>query len=278
MKFKLKTTLSSLILGIISQNLYAAQPVGQIDFVAGNVGIYGSNKADGGLPVALYPVLEGDTIVTGDNSEAHVVMSDSTILAVRPNSIVKITKFSSNQDQNTDQSIISVIKGALRTITGFVGKLNPNNVTYLTPTATIGVRGTDHEIVINSDSSQGIAQGTFDYVYEGTTYIKSASGVTVDVPKDSIGFVPAYAPGTSAVDPSSSKLNGTPGFLSNRNLQGELRLGVLKDNAKAHLQQVTSSWCISHPDKCYQEVEHDTEVMWKVKPINPNSTSPTLPK
>lgn len=278
MKYKLETTLISLMVGLMAQNSYAAQPVGQVDFVAGNVGIYGSGKADGGLPSSLYPVLEGDTVVTGDNSEAHIVMMDSTILAVRPNSIVKITKFSSNQDQTTDQSIISVIKGALRTITGFVGKLNANNVTYLTPTATIGVRGTDHEIVINSDSSQGLAQGTYDYVYEGTTYIKSASGVTVDVPKDSIGFVPAFAPGTSAVDPSSSKLNGVPAFIAGRSLQGEQRLGVLKDNAKAHLQQVTSSWCISHPDKCYQEIEHDTEITWKVKPLNPNSMSPTLPK
>ncbi|MFH0934695.1 MAG: FecR domain-containing protein, partial [Pseudomonadota bacterium] len=39
--------------------------------------------------------------------------------------------------------LVSVLKGSLRFVTGLLGKHNPKAVGIRTPTATIGIRGTD---------------------------------------------------------------------------------------------------------------------------------------
>jgi hypothetical protein len=99
---------------------------------------------------------------------------------------MRITKYQANGDAS-DTSVIGLLKGTLRSVTGFIGKYNQKNYLIRTPTATIGVRGTDHEAyVIPAGDSTGEA-GTYDKVNTGGTFIQSPQGRT-EVTPNQAGF------------------------------------------------------------------------------------------
>jgi hypothetical protein len=130
---------------------------------------------------------EGDSIVTADGGEIHLDMADGGYVAVRPNTTMKVTKYQANGD-SSDTSVISLLKGSLRSVTGWIGRDTPKNYAVSTPTATIGVRGTDHEPAYVPEGTPGQDAGTYDNVHEGGTTISNAAG-RVDVTPNHAGFV-----------------------------------------------------------------------------------------
>ena len=73
------------------------------------------------------------------------------------------------------------------------GKHNPERYKITTPTATIGVRGTDHEPSYLAEDDEGVTAetppGTYDKVNEGASYIESEGG-RVDIATSQAGFAP----------------------------------------------------------------------------------------
>lgn len=132
-------------------------------------------------------VREGDSIVTGADGEVHLAMEDEGQIAVRPNTRMRIAEYKA-EGGSGDSSVIALVHGALRSVTGWIGKYNPKSYTVRTPTATIGVRGTDHETrVIPEGSSEGEA-GTYDKVNQGATVLSTAQGRT-EIRPNQAGFV-----------------------------------------------------------------------------------------
>jgi len=133
------------------------------------------------------PVCVGETIVTAQSGMAQIRMVDDAMIAVRPETQLKIETYAYNGTAN-DSSLISLFKGASRFITGKLGKLHPQLDLIRTPNATIGVRGTDHEAtVILPGNSGGFQSGTYDKVMQGVTYIKTDSG-EIDIHPNQIGL------------------------------------------------------------------------------------------
>jgi hypothetical protein len=133
------------------------------------------------------PICVGETIVTSQSGMAQIRMVDDAIIAVRPETQMKIDKYAYN-GTNSDASLISLFKGASRFITGKLGKLHPQFDLIKTPNATIGVRGTDHEAtVILPGNSGGYQSGTYDKVMQGVTYIKTDSG-EIDIHPNQVGL------------------------------------------------------------------------------------------
>jgi hypothetical protein len=84
-----------------------------------------------------------------------------------------------------------LVKGSFRSITGWIGKNNPARYKIITPTATAGVRGTDHEpLVIPEGSTEG-EPGTYDRVHAGSSYIEGKTG-RVDVAAGKVGHFAAH--------------------------------------------------------------------------------------
>ena len=165
-----------------------AQQAGRIDLIEGDVSIADAKDRPKSLRVGDI-LRQGDTVTTGKNGEIHMTLDDGSVVAVRPDARMTIVRFQ-NKGMESDSSVLAVARGALRTITGWIGRRNPNGVRVRTPTATIGVRGTDHEVfVIPSSSDKGEA-GTYDKVNAGGTSIESRRG-TVDVAPGQAGFVSA---------------------------------------------------------------------------------------
>lgn len=177
----------SLLLALAPLFVWGAQtPAGRVEAVEGDARIYDAANLSRPAKVAE-TVFEGESIVTGDDGEVHLAMEDDGQIAVRPKSRVRIVKYRAEGGSN-DTSIISLVQGALRSVTGWIGKYNPKGYAIRTPTATIGVRGTDHETVVVSSGNKEAEAGTYDKVNEGATVLSSPYGQT-EVRRDQAGFV-----------------------------------------------------------------------------------------
>ena len=95
---------------------------------------------------------EKDIIITKEQSKVQVVFNDQTIITIGRNS-----KFSINEylfeESNAPLAKFSLLKGAVRTITGKIGKIAPHRFSIKTKTAIIGIRGTIFSILASEDGS-----------------------------------------------------------------------------------------------------------------------------
>lgn len=88
-------------------------------------------------------VAEGDTLSTAVGTYARMKFSDGSEVVLRPESQLKVDAFKYEEAKpEADNSLISLLKGGLRSVTGLLGKRNRDKVSYNTPTATVGIRGT----------------------------------------------------------------------------------------------------------------------------------------
>lgn len=137
-------------------------------------------------------VFVGDFIKSSPSSEAVLKTKDGGFIAVRPGAQFRALRFVAS-GESTDQSHLELLKGSLRLISGWIGKLNPQGSTIRTPTATVGIRGTDHEpYVLLADEEQALKYrpGTYDKVNQGGTTLLAA-GQTLEVNPGQVGFARA---------------------------------------------------------------------------------------
>lgn len=149
-------------------------------------------------------VCVGETIVTAPAAAAQIKMTDDGLVAIRARTQFSIEKYAYNGNPQ-DHSMFALLKGALRVVTGKIGKFHPKNDYIKTPTAVIGVRGTDHEAtVIEAGDESGYAAGTYDKVNEGVTFIQTDKG-EIEIHPDQVGFA-------GAADDIPTILHEMPGF------------------------------------------------------------------
>jgi len=181
-----------LVMATNSSSVYAAV-AGRVQFVHGTVQLttatgvtHAVKKGDA--------VSEGDTLVSMQTASAQIRMVDGGIIAMRPDTKLKIDRFTFNgQEDGTERSFFSVFKGGFRAITGTIGKKNKVNYHITTPATTIGVRGTDHEtFVVTQDSPlvAGSPLGTYNKVNLGETSMTTEKGKIFVLPNQ-MGFVGA---------------------------------------------------------------------------------------
>ena len=169
----------------------AAETYAHIEFVEGIVKIV-DTKGKSRTPRAKDSIEEGETIWTGRDGELQARTDDYGFIAVRPNTRMKIEVYRAKGDDE-DANVISLLQGTLRSVSGWIGKYRSSNYAVKTATATIGIRGTDHEplfIPERKPGEQGIGiPGTYDKVNSGTTEIQNQAGRIV-VNANQAGFAP----------------------------------------------------------------------------------------
>lgn len=168
-------------------------------------------------------VCVGETIITSRSGNVQMKMVDQAMIAVGPLTQLRIAKYVYG-GTSKDTSLLALLTGTSRFITGNIGKAYPQNDLIETPTATIGVRGTDHEArVILPNEKSGYPSGTYDKVNSGITFIKTANG-EVEIHPNQVGFAGNNAelpvllgdmPNFYSVNPSI-RLEGRPSEGKNR--------------------------------------------------------------
>ena len=158
----------------------ALAAIGTIDSLDGDVRIV-TKLADRAAKAGL-EINEGDTVKTGDNAWALLAMSDGASITLRPNSQLKFDtyRYDREGDAAKNTSVLSLVKGALRSVTGYIGRTNRSGYRIDTPTATIGIRGTDHEPAYYPPPVPGEKMdhepGAYDKVNEGESFIRNPKG------------------------------------------------------------------------------------------------------
>lgn len=188
-------TVVTLCSALLSESALAAE-AGKALFVFGDVSVETGNGTTALAKNARLSV--GDTVYTGSNGLAQLLLNDNTKIALRSDTHFQIEAFSyPTQGAAAPVAIADIearfelLKGGFRSITGAASKTHPAGFSVKTPVAVIGVRGTDFlgRLCDAADScGDNVATGLYLGVNEGTIYTE-VNGQEYDVYDDRFGFV-----------------------------------------------------------------------------------------
>lgn len=153
-------------------------------------------------------VRSGDVLRTAERARLSLRMADDGLLAIEPHSEFQVSSY--RFDDQAQQSFFHLVRGAVRVVSGAIGKRDPANFRLTTPTATIGIRGTEfiarESGCDDSPCPSGEPAGLTVSVLQGRVVVTSAAGV-VEVPAGRTAFFgrvaapsppPASPPGGTA--------------------------------------------------------------------------------
>ncbi len=130
---------------LVSQPAGASSPAaGMVKNAKGSVTLERGGKVQPLAPGAV--VMGSDRIVTGADGSAGITLRDDTLLSVGPNSRVSLDKFVFDEVTHEGEMSASVKRGTMAVISGKLAKKSPTAVKFVTPSAILGVRGTEFVI------------------------------------------------------------------------------------------------------------------------------------
>lgn len=110
----------------------------------------------------------GATIKTGGNGRVVLRFDDGQMVSISEGSLFVITDYKFNAHKPADSSFaVSLFKGGMRAVTGAIGEANKNNVTIKTQVATVGIRGTDFQLYMDSKLYINVLSGAIVATNEG---------------------------------------------------------------------------------------------------------------
>ncbi|WP_051560249.1 FecR family protein [Marinobacterium jannaschii] len=152
------TTAAFLI--IASPSLLAADGVGKVLLS------FGKNHAitaEGELRLLKRKseIFNQETLQTGPRGRLQVRFSDDSMLSLKPNTRYAIQQYEFNKAAPTEsKAFYKLIKGGMRTISGKIGKVDREDYKLETVVATIGIRGTEFEVLQNAEGMWlGVSDG-----------------------------------------------------------------------------------------------------------------------
>jgi len=145
------------LLGLLAcVNQAYAQAVGVVTHLSG---VLTTTHADGTTSVLAVKstILQGDTLITQANTYTRVKFLDNAEIVLRPGSQLVVKSYLYDADKPAQDNVaISLLKGGLRAVTGLVGQRNHDAVSFDTPTATIGIRGTNFGALFCQNDCGGV--------------------------------------------------------------------------------------------------------------------------
>ncbi len=128
---------------------------------------------------------EGDAVRTGDKAWALLNMMDGSKITVRPNTEIRIDayRYTDGGESLQNQARFTLLRGAVRVVSGRIGKERNDGFVVNTPDATINLRGVDQDVayIAPQFTPRGDALvGAYSKSYAGEVVMKNANGtVTV---------------------------------------------------------------------------------------------------
>jgi hypothetical protein len=127
--------------------LAAATDIGQIKVANGQVTIERDGRA---VPATVGTrVQTSDVVKTGADGSVGITMDDDSLLSAGPNSVLSLDRYSFDPTTSKGRFDASLNKGTLAVISGRIAKQAPDAMTVRTPTAILGVRGTEFAVSVN---------------------------------------------------------------------------------------------------------------------------------
>jgi len=133
-----------------------SKKVGVVVDMSGSVVAVDKNKVSRKLSKG-YPVYLGDKVVTGETGYIRLQMIDKAMLDLHCFSIMVIEEYALNTSNR--RSILNLLQGSLKKVTGEIGKMAEDVYELKTPVANVGVRGTEYALRVFQAKGCG---GTID--------------------------------------------------------------------------------------------------------------------
>lgn len=132
------------LIGFLLSGLAWGETAGRVNYVSGEVVAV---KADNTRRVLSKgdAVNSGERLETGERSRIQIRFTDGGFLSLQPNTVFSLDTYRYTRDKPDQSSLVfNFLRGGMRTISGAIGKVNRSAYQIKTPTATIGIRGTDY--------------------------------------------------------------------------------------------------------------------------------------
>jgi len=119
----------------------SAADIGQVKISKGQVTIERQGTT---MPATVGVRLQvADTVRTGADGSVGITMDDDSLLSAGPNSALSLDRYAFDSTTNQGRLDTSLNKGTLSVISGRIAKQSSEAMTVRTPTAILGVRGTE---------------------------------------------------------------------------------------------------------------------------------------
>ena len=156
-----------------------ASEIGEISELRGNGEITRVDSSDTLTATLDSDIFSFDDVRTGNGRMATEFIDDS-ILKLTEHSKVIIDEFIFDPDPSKSRMALKMASGTARFITGKLGMINKENISIRTPTATIGIRGTDFTTTVDElGRSLVILLPDKDGSSSGEITVETASGVEI---------------------------------------------------------------------------------------------------
>lgn len=126
-----------------------ADHVGIVKSVAGDVLIVRNNSSLKAVTNMNLMIL--DTVKTGSDGRVGMILEDDTVISMGSNSRITIENFMFQPNEHKLSFIARIFHGTASFISGQIAKLAPHQVHIETPYATIGTRGTQFLVKVDSE-------------------------------------------------------------------------------------------------------------------------------
>jgi hypothetical protein len=148
MQITARRLLGMIFLLALAADAFSAEGAGTVKTLTGSATLIRESAV---LPVSTgQRVYRGDRILSARDSYVGIMLYDDTRLTLGPVSELEIREFEFNSSSYAGDLAVSFLKGTVRVVTGLIGKNAPENVQFSTPTASIGVRGTEFVVDVES--------------------------------------------------------------------------------------------------------------------------------
>lgn len=157
-----------LLIGSLAADVLAAGAA-RVDFAVGEVAAL---HPDGRRQILSRgaEIRPGDTIDTG-SGRAQLRFSDGALVSLQPQTRFRVDAYEfkgQNDGGGSEKGFFTLLKGALRTISGAIGKADRKAYRMDTTVATIGIRGTEYSV--------SVGEGTTVTTHSGRVEVCNAAG------------------------------------------------------------------------------------------------------
>lgn len=124
----------------------AAADIGLVKVARGSVQIERDGKR---VPATVGAGLRAsDVIVTGADGSAGITFADNSLVSVGPDSVFAIEKYSFDSTTHAGEFQGNLKQGKLAAVSGKMVKQSPESMRIRTPSAVMGVRGTEFVVEV----------------------------------------------------------------------------------------------------------------------------------
>lgn len=124
-----------------------ASGIGQVKTSKGQVSIERGGQV---LPCPVGTRLESaDVLRTGADGSVGITMADDSLISAGPNSVLSLDRYEFDSTTHRGRFDTTLRKGSLSVVSGRIAKQAPEAMSVRTPSAILGVRGT--ELVVSAD-------------------------------------------------------------------------------------------------------------------------------